>query len=87
MILGVPKLEIPDEVCDTCLIGKQPRTTFNSNTAHRSKDVLNVVYSDKCGLLEVPSLEVNKYFTRLIPTQRCPTPPSIQSLKRCHPDT
>jgi hypothetical protein len=40
MIIGVPKLEIPNKVYDTCLIGKQPRTAFNSSTAHRSKDFL-----------------------------------------------
>jgi hypothetical protein len=49
MILGVPKLEIPSKVCDTCLIGKQPRNVFNSSsTAHRAKEVLNVVYSYVC---------------------------------------
>jgi len=48
MILGVPKIEIPSTVCDTCLIGKQPRNAFNSSTTHRSKELLYVVYSDVC---------------------------------------
>jgi len=60
MILGVPKIMIPSTVCDTCLIGKQPRSAFSSGTTHRSKELLNVVYSDVCGPLEVPSLGGNK---------------------------
>ena len=51
MILGVPKIEIPSTVCDTCLLGKQPRNAFSSSTASRSKEPLNVVYSDVCGPL------------------------------------
>ena len=51
MILGVPKIEIPTTVCDTCLIGKQPRNAFSFSTTHRSKELLNVVYSDVCGPL------------------------------------
>jgi len=66
MILGVPKFEIPYKVCDNCLIGKQPRTTFNSSTTHRSNEILNVVYSDVCRPLEVPSSGVNKYFISFV---------------------
>jgi len=56
MILGVPKIEIPNIVCDTFLLGKQLRNAFSSSAASRSKELLNVVYSDVCGSLEVPSL-------------------------------
>jgi len=66
MILGLPKLEIPSRVCDTCLIGKQPRNAFISSTAHRAKEDLNVVYSDVCGPLEVPLLGGNKYFISFV---------------------
>jgi len=62
MILGVPKIEIPRIVCDTCLIGKQPRNAFSSSTTHGSKELMNVVCSDVCGPLKVPSLGGNKYF-------------------------
>jgi len=66
MILGVSKIEMPTTVCDTCLIGKQPRNAFNSSTTHRSKELLNVVYSNVCGLLQVPSLGGNKYFISFV---------------------
>jgi len=66
MILGVPKIEIPSTVCDTCLIGKQPRNAFSSSTSHRSKELLSAVYSDVCGPLEVPSLGGNKYFISFV---------------------
>ena len=54
MILGVPKIEIPNTVCDTCLLGKQPKNAFSSSIASRSKNLVNVVYSDVYGPLEVP---------------------------------
>jgi len=66
MILGVPKIEMSTTVCDTCLIEKQPRNAFISSTAHRSKELLNVVYSDVCGPLEVPSLGGNKYLISFV---------------------
>jgi len=66
MILGVPKIEIPNTVCDTCLLGKQPRSAFSSSAASRSKELLNVVYSDVCGPLEVPSLGEKKYFISFV---------------------
>jgi len=66
MILGVPKIKIPNTVCDTCLLGKQPRNASSSSTASRSKELLNVVYSDVCGPLEVPSLGGNKYFISFV---------------------
>ena len=66
MILGVPKIEIPNKVCDTCLLGKQPRNAFSSSTASRSNELLNVVYSNVCGPLELPSLGGNKYFINFV---------------------
>jgi len=66
MILGLPKIEIPNTVCDTCLLGRQPRNAFSSSTASISKELLNVVYSDVCGPLEVLSLGGNKYFISFV---------------------
>ena len=60
MTLGVPKIEIPNTICDTCLLGKQPRSAFSSSAVSRSKELLNVVYSNVCGPLEVPSLGEKK---------------------------
>ena len=37
MILDIPKIEIPSTVCDTCLLGKQPRNAFSLSTVSRSK--------------------------------------------------
>lgn len=62
MILVVPKLDIPHKFYDTRLIGKQPRTAFISTTTHRSKELLNVVYFDVNGPLEVPLMGRIKYF-------------------------
>jgi len=61
LILGVTKLNVLEKVCDVCLIGKQSKNAFSSNTAHRSTEILNVIYSDVYGPLEVCSLGGNNY--------------------------
>ena len=63
MVIGLPKLNVPKKGCDVCLIGKQPRNSFNSHLPIRAYSVLGVVHSDVCGAFEVPSLGGNKYFT------------------------
>ena len=54
MVIGLPKLNVPEKVCDVCLIGKQPRNSFNSHLPMRASSVLGVVHSDVCGPFEVP---------------------------------
>lgn len=61
MILGVPKLNIPEKVCDIFLIDKQPKNAFSANTTHRLTEVLNVVYSDACSPLEVPLMGAGRF--------------------------
>lgn len=56
MVKGIPKIVAPDNTRTACVIGKQPRLAFKSNLKMRSKDVLNVVFSDNCGPFEVPSI-------------------------------
>ncbi|CAL5376159.1 unnamed protein product [Camellia sinensis] len=51
--------------CDHCLYGKQHRVSFSS-TSKRKTEVLNLVYSDVCGPIEVESLGGRKYFLTFI---------------------
>ena len=51
--------------CDYCLFGKQHRVSFCIPST-RKLNVLNLVYSDVCGLIDVESLGGNKYFVTFI---------------------
>lgn len=66
MVHGFPHIQMPNKVCDKCLISKQPRSSFSIYTPLRAKDLLNVVYSDVCGPIEVPTVGGNRYFVSFV---------------------
>ncbi|MCI36443.1 copia-type polyprotein, partial [Trifolium medium] len=56
MVAGLPKITMPDKICDGCLVGKQPRNVFTKSLPMRSSNVLEVVHSDVCGPFDEKSL-------------------------------
>ena len=66
MVSGLPQIKVPRNVCDSCLMSKQPRNTFGNHTFNRARDILGVVYSDVCGPFEVISVGGNKYFLSFV---------------------
>jgi transposase InsO family protein len=66
MVKGLPKIEIPNKICDGCLIGKQSRNAFNKSMPMRSSNVLEVVHSDVCGPFDENSLGGNRYFVTFV---------------------
>ena len=53
------------KTCDYCLFGKQHRVYFHTPST-RKPNVLDLVYSDVCGPIDVESLGGNKYFVTFI---------------------
>ena len=51
--------------CDYCLHGKQHRVSFSRKSTKKSK-ILELVYYDICGPIEVESLGGYKYFVTFI---------------------
>ena len=51
--------------CDFCLFGKQHEVSFNISYT-RKPNVLDLVYSDVCGPIDVETLGSNKYFVTFI---------------------
>ena len=51
--------------CDYCLFGKQHRVSF-SRTSKLKDNILDMVYSDVCGPMEVETLGGSKYFVTFI---------------------
>ena len=51
--------------CDYCLFGKQHRVSFCIPST-RKPNVLNLVYSDVCGSIDVESSDGNKYVVTFI---------------------
>ena len=55
----------PLNPCYFCLFGKQHRVSFNIPFTRKS-NVLDLVYYDVCGLIDVETLGGNKYFVKFI---------------------
>ncbi|CAJ2653926.1 unnamed protein product [Trifolium pratense] len=62
MVVGLPLIHTPEKLCEGCFVSKQPRNSFKSSVYSRSKQPLDVVHSDVCGPIEVPTLGGSRYF-------------------------
>lgn len=66
LVKGIPRITVPEKVCEGCIIAKQPRNSFKAYLPQRATDLLGVIYSDVCGPFEDPSLGGNKYFVTFV---------------------
>ena len=59
---GHLNMKINDNInCESCILGKQTRNTFSLSET-KSNEILELIHSDVCGPLPVPSIGGNKYF-------------------------
>ncbi|GAU31479.1 hypothetical protein TSUD_386430 [Trifolium subterraneum] len=66
MVSGLPKIQVPNEVCEDCVQSKKHRDSFNKDVKSRTKNVLEVIYSDVCGPMQVDSTGGNRYFVSFV---------------------
>ena len=66
MVTRLPKINIPAELCEECVQGKQHKNTFNKYVGYKTKQYLEVVYFDVCGPMQVDSYGRNWYFAAFI---------------------
>lgn len=66
LVLGLPQLESPDEVCEECVVSKQHREPFPTGKSWRAKKVLELVHSDICGPISPTSNGGKRYFISFI---------------------
>jgi hypothetical protein len=66
MVTGLPRIHIPEEICEECVKSKQHRGSFSKDAVSKTKSTLEVVYSDVCGPMQVDSYGGNKYFVSFI---------------------
>lgn len=55
LIEGIPKMKMPSEPFEGCLIGKQVRTSFPASTNIRARKKLELVHGDGCGPVSPPT--------------------------------
>lgn len=63
---GLPHIKVPSEVCSECITNKQSINSFVDFVPSKSKNPLEIIYSDVCGPFELNSIGGNKYFVTFI---------------------
>ncbi|KAC9884512.1 hypothetical protein E3N88_45140 [Mikania micrantha] len=66
LVHGVPKISHQNQLCEGCLVGKQSRKSFPSETSWRAKVPLELVHADLCGPINPPTLRGNSYFLLIV---------------------
>jgi hypothetical protein len=66
MVEGIPKLKSTHEgICKGCALGKNIKKPFPSNN-NRSKEILDLIHSDVCGMMPDRSLGGSLYYVIFI---------------------
>ncbi|KAK4397350.1 Retrovirus-related Pol polyprotein from transposon TNT 1-94 [Sesamum angolense] len=66
MMTDLPQIQAVEGACEACLQGKQHKKPFPSGTSWRAKAVLELIHTDLCGPMRIPSHEQNRYFILFI---------------------
>jgi transposase InsO family protein len=66
MVRGLPLINHVEQVCDSCLAGKQRRLPFPSEAKYRAKEKLELVHGVICGLVTPATPSGNKLFLLLV---------------------
>ena len=68
MVSGLKLDPVTDDLtpCEGCLMGKQNRLPFPKKSQSKSSKPLDIIHSDVCGPIKVPSIGGSKYFITFI---------------------
>ena len=64
--MNLVKVKITDDDCEGCAVGKSSRLPFPKSGSKKSSGVLDLVHSDVCGPLNIPSVGGSIYFLTFI---------------------
>ena len=63
---GIPSINDPNKLCDSCLLGEHAMRSFPEKTTLRTSKPLQLVHTDVCGPIDPPSFGKRKYFLLFI---------------------
>ncbi|KAI3518262.1 hypothetical protein L1887_06792 [Cichorium endivia] len=55
LVKGVPTIEHQDQLCESCMVGKQTRQPFSKKASYRATDILEMIHGDICGPIDPPT--------------------------------
>jgi hypothetical protein len=62
VVIGVLTLSTLDETCARCMVGKQSRENFPPKTFNQVNTMVELIHTNICGSLSVPSMSRSRYF-------------------------
>jgi hypothetical protein len=66
MVHGMPKINHENQICESCLVGKQTRQPFPKSASFRATRALELIHGDLCGPISPNTIAGNKYIFVLI---------------------
>nr|GFA06802.1 Gag-Pol polyprotein [Tanacetum cinerariifolium] len=67
VVIGLPKLKyVKDQLCSSCELRKEKRSSFKSKVVPSSKRRLNLLHMDLCGQMRVTSINGKKYILVIV---------------------
>lgn len=66
MVMGLPKIAAPSQVCEECVVSKQHHNQFPQGKSWRAKKELELVHSNICGPITPHSNGGQSYVITLI---------------------
>ena len=66
MVIGLPQITAPSEVCEECMVSKQHRNQFPQGKSWRARKALELVHSDIRGPINLYSNSGKKYLITFI---------------------
>jgi transposase InsO family protein len=66
LVRGMPMLDQPEQMCDSCLVGKHRRTPFPRRALTHSTEPLKLLHGDLCSPITPPTPSGNRYFLLLV---------------------
>ena len=66
MVHGLPEIKEENQLCDSCLVGKQTRHSFPIATPYRSAKALELLHADLCGPISPATPAHNRYIFVII---------------------
>jgi hypothetical protein len=66
MVKGMPHIDHPDEVYESCVLSKHHRSSFAKEVNWKANKPLELVHTDVCGPIKPMSTEQNRYFLTFI---------------------
>jgi len=66
MVHGLPNVDYIKKFCEDCVLGKQPRTTFQKKVENRARRSFKLIHTDIYGPITPKSFSEKRYFITFI---------------------